>query len=130
MRGSGGGVTLFARLTANGGQPVPGEPVSFATGVVQWCTSVVTNSSGVASCSLSRYETALLREQFGVFSAYFGGDTPAGLPAGQRDRRGADRRILLIHRMRAAGFRTGTCRPLRCPPPESLPVLCSSRIQF
>ena len=78
---SGGGVTLFARLTANSGQPVPGEPVSFSTGVVQWCTNVVTNSSGVASCSLSRYETALLREQFGVFSAYFGGDTPGGLPA-------------------------------------------------
>jgi hypothetical protein len=77
---SGGGVTLFARLSANGGQPVPGEPVSFATGVVQWCPSVVTNSSGVASCSLSRYETALLREQFGVFSAYFSGDTPAALP--------------------------------------------------
>lgn len=73
-------VTLFARLTANGGQAVPGEPVSFSTGIVQWCTGEITNNSGIASCSLSPYETALLRDQFGVFSAYFGGDTPAGLP--------------------------------------------------
>jgi hypothetical protein len=72
-------VTLFARLTANG-QPVPGEPVSFSTGVVQWCSGQITNNSGIASCRLSPYETALLRDQFGVFSAYFGGDTPGGLP--------------------------------------------------
>jgi Glycine rich protein len=73
------GVTLFARLTANG-QPVPGEPITFSTGVVQWCTGEITSNSGIASCSLSPYETALLRDQFGVFSAYFGGDTPGGLP--------------------------------------------------
>jgi hypothetical protein len=76
---TGGGVILFARLTANG-DPVPGEPVSFSTGVVQWCTGEITNNSGIAACSLSPYETALLRDQFGVFSAYFGGDTPVGLP--------------------------------------------------
>jgi hypothetical protein len=78
-RSGSGGVTLFARLTANG-LSVPGEPVSFSTGVVQWCTGVVTGNGGVASCALSRSEAALLRDQFGVFSAYFGGDTPVGLP--------------------------------------------------
>jgi len=71
--------TLYARLTANG-QPVPSEPISFSTGVVQWCTGEITSSSGIASCSLTPYESALLRSQFGVFSAYFGGDVPGALP--------------------------------------------------
>ncbi len=76
---TGGTVTLYAQLTARpGGETIAGEPITFYSGILQFCTNVLTNSSGVASCPLTRLEVALLQDNFGVFRAYFGGDT--GLP--------------------------------------------------
>jgi hypothetical protein len=76
---TGGTVTLYAQLTARpGGETIAGEPITFSAGILQFCTNVLTNSSGVASCPLTGLEVALLQDNFGVFRAYFGGAT--GLP--------------------------------------------------
>jgi hypothetical protein len=76
---SGGTVTLYAQLIAEpGGELISGEPISFYTSILQLCKNVLTNSSGVASCVLSPSQAAALRDNFGTFWAYFGGDT--GIP--------------------------------------------------
>jgi hypothetical protein len=76
---SGGTVTLYAQLIAEpGGETIAGEPITFYSDILQFCTNVLTNASGVASCTLTPLEVGLLQDNFGVFRAYFGGDT--GLP--------------------------------------------------
>jgi hypothetical protein len=76
---SGGTITLYAQLIAEpGGELISGEPITFYADILQLCTNVLTNASGVASCPLTPLEVGLLQDNFGVFRAYFGGDT--GIP--------------------------------------------------
>jgi hypothetical protein len=76
---SGNVITLYADLTGDYSFPIAGAPITFRVLGETVCSDVATNSSGVASCSLTSRQVLLLQISGGYFSASFAGAT--GVPA-------------------------------------------------
>lgn len=70
---TGNTVTLYALLTGDG-TPLQNEPVTFGTLFATLCSNKLTNSSGIASCTLTHSQLWLVRFWYGYITAYFAGD--------------------------------------------------------